>query len=257
MKKKCLFLLLIFCVLIVSCKKEMEPAMPQDAFELVLQDFNGDKEAVFSDINQWYTTNKRILVVFGYDFNFYPVMDNLKDYLASKYGLAEEDGLIYAVTFPEDFRHNGKYYSTDLFSFLNDSANDYCGIIILGAPENTHIALAKFQDLWGGKIPYPVIALFPQDDVLGLESTCDFIIEKKSNETVKNDSDLSEENSDFFEDAPFVLSNVIRYIIANESGFERDSNLLIHVNQALRHQSVHHYIDPETGIPSINHFVLN
>lgn len=248
---------ILICNIFFSCEKEIVPVVPKDAFELEISDFKGDVESVFSDVQQWRQTNKHILVVFGYDFNFYPVMENMKDYLESNFGLSEEMGLIYPLVFPEDFRHNGKFFSSDLYTVLNENANDLSGVIILGAPENTHIALAKYQDLWGNNVPFPIIALFPQDDVLGLESTCDFIIEKKSNDGIKKDNDLTEEDSAFFEDAPYVLANVIRYILANDGGFNRDSNLLLHVNQALKQMTVHHYIDPETGISSINHFVLN
>lgn len=251
------FSLLSIGTLFSSCEKASDPVLPADAFELEISDYVGDSENVFNDVQHWRQTNKRIMVVFGYDFNFYPVMDNLKDYLESKFGLADENGLVLPLIFPEDFRHNGKFFSSDFYALLNDNANDLAGVIILGAPENTHLALARYQDIWGNNVPFPLIALFPQDDVLGLESTCDFIIEKKSNDGVKRDNDLTEEDSAFFEDAPYVLANVIKYILANDGGFNRDSNLLTHVNQALKQMTVHHYIDPETGIPAINHFVLD
>lgn len=245
-------------LIFTSCKKEAEPLNQADIIEIELNDADIESEAsIFSDIQMWHAVNKRILVLFGYDFNYYPVADNLKVYLEKQYGLDKDDGLIYPIVYPEGFKHGGRNYSSDLFAVLNDDSVEFAGIVILGAPENTHLALARLQDVWGGKVPYPVVALFPQDEVLGLESTCDFVIDKNQNGSVKNDNDLSEENSEFLEDTPVILSNIIDYLLAVDSSFTRNSDILVHVNQALKNRSVQHFVDPESGIPSVNHFVLN
>lgn len=252
-----LLLCLTLNTLFFSCNKDSETMISDEANDIILSDFNGDAKSVLAKKQLWHCTNKKILVVLGYDFNVYPISDNLINILSERFGLAEDGGLISYVIYPEGFKHNGRFFASDLFAVIDDFQHDLAGIVILGAPENTHIALARVQDLWGDEIPYPVVALFPQDDVLGIESTCDFILEKKNNDSIKVDTNLTEENSDFFEDAPTVISNIINYIFESEGCYERDSSLLVHVNQALKNNTVRHYVDPESGIPSINHFVLN
>jgi len=254
------FLLISICTVLffVSCKKATEPVNEADIFEIRLNDADlKNEDTLFTDTQMWHAGKKRILVLFGYDFNNYPVMDNLKAYLEKVYGLDKDDGLIYPIVYPEGFKHGGRNYSSDLFGVLNDDSVEFAGIVILGAPENTHLALARLQDAWSGSVPFPVVALFPQDEILGLESTCDFVIDKNQNGSVKNESDLSEENSEFVEDTPVILCNIIDYLLEMDSGFARNSDLLVHVNQALKNRSAQHFVDPESGIPSVNHFVLN
>ena len=132
-----------------------------------------------------------------------------------------------------------------------------CGIVIVGAPENTHIALARNQDNWNQEVPYPVIALFPQDEVLGLEATCDIVLDKGQTTSLTGEMASTEVESQLIEETPEVLVETINYIQSLNYSLEKNSSIQVHLMQMLKNKNIHHYIDPESGLQSINHFILN
>ena len=173
------------------------------------------------------------------------MMNIYKDLLEKKFGLDSEDGLISTITYPDDFKHNGRTYVSELKAFLSDGTRDFCGVVILGAPENTHIALARLQDEWNMEIPFPIIALFPQDDILGLEATCDIVIDRMQS------GELAEEeftNDQLFisEKAPSILCKTIDYINILAAPLPRDTSIQQNVVQMYNGEKIAHYLDPET-----------
>ena len=69
---------------------------------------------------------------------------------------------------------------------------------------------------------------------------------------------LSEEIANqLIEEAPEVLVETIKYIQDLSYSLEKNSTIQTHLVQMLKNKNIHHYIDPETGLQSINHFVLN
>lgn len=247
----------IFAALFVclgGCKNESK--YEKDSNTLTIELSNGNSSDLVSEPQTWHITNKRICVLFGYDFNTPEIIDQFTDMLSQKYGLDSDGGLIYPVIYPTDFKHGVKGYVNDLFTILQDDSKDFCGVILLGAPERTHTSLARNQDKWEQKVPYPVIALFPQDEVLGIEATCDVVLDKGQSADISN-SLVEETVGQLIEEAPEVLIETINYILTLDGALTNDSTLKTHVSQMLKKQSIHHYIDPETGLQSINHFVLN
>ncbi len=251
MKK--LYILVLLPLFFISCQKEkVNISNTSSSFELLDSDFNS-----FNSNNSWHLTNKRICVLFGYNFNTPEVKDSILQILSERYGLASEDGLITPIVYPDDFKHNGKSYVSDLYSFLSKEEVTFSAVIILGAPENTHVALARNQDFWNMNVPYPVIALFPQDEVLGLESTCDFVVEK-AQEAELEGTVLNEENeAEFIIESPEILTETIDYLLDFDSTFAKNGDLSIHLNQMYKNRKLRHYIDPESGLQSINHFILD
>lgn len=247
-----IFTALFLCL--TSCKKESK--YDKDSNTLTFDISNGNSADLVTEPQTWHITNKRICVLFGYDFNTPEIIEQFKNLLSEKYGLDEDGGLIYPVVYPTDFKHGTKGYVNDLLTILQDDAKEFCGVILLGAPERTHSSLAKNQDKWEQQVPYPVIALFPQDEVLGIEATCDIVLDKGQSADISGGL-VEETVGQLIEEAPEVLIETINYVMALDGSLANDATLKTHVSQMLKKQSVHHYIDPETGLQSINHFVLN
>ena len=202
-------------------------------------------------------TNKRVIVLFGYDFNNEDVKADLLSVLSENFGLAEDGGLIYPITYPEDFKHGVRGYASDFAAFLQSDDLDLAGVVLLGAPENTRIALARNQDKWNQEVPYPVVALFPQDDVLGIESTCDIVVDKGQTAGLTGEIAPEESDGQIHQNAPEIIVETIKYIQILDGAPSRSNELQKHMAQMLEGFQFHHYTDPESGLLSINHFVLN
>lgn len=204
-------------------------------------------------------TNKRIIVLFGYDFNSTDIVQDFTARLSKTFGVDADGGLIYPVVYPSDFKHNTRDYANDLTNLLQSNDREVAGVVILGAPERTHLALAKNQDKWNQKVPYPVIALFPQDESLGLESTCDIVLDKGQSDSAQvfAENGTEEIESQTIKEAPEILINTIKYLQNIHGPLEKDSNLQLHARQMFNNFKISHYVDTETGLPSVNHFVLN
>lgn len=257
--KKSLFITLISSIIFLSiftgCKKNKTPVYDANSIDLTLNE--SSMEEIPEEPVKWHVTNKRICVVFGYDFNSQEQTSNLLALLSENFGLDSENGLIYPLVYPTDFKHGARSYATDLSNELQDNEHELIGVVILGAPENTHTALARNQDKWNREIPYPVVALFPQDDVLGLEATCDIIIDKGQSSNISSEVAEEETEGQLISEAPAVLVETIRYIANLTYALPKDSSVQTHVAQMYKGRSFHNYTDPETGLKSINHFVLN
>ncbi len=240
----------------VSCKKDKVQVSGTEQVQLNIQP-SASSQILETENQTWHVTNKRVCVIFGYDFNAPDAVEKFTNLLAERYGLESDGGLIYTLIYPDSFKHGAKSYATELANNLTSTDRDLAGVIILGAPENTHTAFAKLQDFWEMGVPYPVYALFPQDDVLGLESTCDFVLDKEQQTDLSGDIAPEETVSQIILEAPEVLTDCIDYMLEMEGPFIKDSTLPKHVTQMLKDKKIHHYVDPESGIQSINHFVLN
>lgn len=240
-----------------SCsQKNNQELLDTDYYELSLSTTEPQNIPDFST-QLWHSTNKKILVFFGYNFNSPEITDRLLSVLEEHYGLAEDGGLILPVFYPDNFKHLRSFYS-ELANIIQDDNYDFSGIITLGAPENTYIALARNQDFWEQNVPYPVFALFPQDNVLGLEATCDIVLDKAQNAQLNGDIVSEEAEVSVIKEAPEILIRAIDYMLFLDSSLLKNKNLSTHLKQILGDSiPFHHYLDSETGLQSINHFVLN
>ncbi len=203
----------------------------------------------------WHVTNRRLFVLLGYDFNTGAAAEETVRILTERYGAAEDGGLVEAVKYPDDFRHVGKSFVSSLTAMLSDSSKDYAGVLILGAPENTHTALARLQDEWNQEIPFPVAALFPQDDILGLESACDFVLDKGIADSAE--ANLNEETQNDISGAAEIITAAADYMLEAGDLLSADLSLRTHIRQMLGARKFHSYTDPESGLQSVNHFVID
>lgn len=240
---------------ITGCKKEK--TNPEDAVTLSVSKANEQKIKFEDTVKQWHVTNKRIFVLYGYAFNDEETIKKFDELLQDRYGLDSDGGLICTLTYPDSFKHNGKSYSSELYSILSETEKEIAGVVILGAPETTHIALGRLQDFWDMQIPYPIIALFPQDDVSGLQSTCDIVIDKSQKVDISGDVEPEEIEAQPVEEAAGILKNTLDYIITLNGSIAKDSDMAVHVSQLLQNYSYSNYVDSETGLKSINHFILH
>lgn len=248
---------LLAAFVITGCKKNKKvPADPDTLIKLEIQD-SSEQDIFEKAIQYWHVTDQKVCVMLGYDFNSAETVEEYRTLFQERYGLAEDGGLIMLLTYPDSFKHGARAYVNDFSSILNAPETDLCGLLLLGAPEKTHLALAKMQDFWEQNVPYPVFALFPQDEVLGLESTCDFVLDK-SQEADMTGTVLEEETASVIsEQTPQIVIQCIDYMLAQKSPFAKDLSITKHTEQMLSGHQISHYIDPETGIQSINHFILN
>ncbi len=246
--------LLAFATLFSGCKKKQQEYDP-NSVELTLN--QSEEKPVQTEPQKWHLTNKRVCVLFGYDFNNPQVKEELLALLKENFGLHEDGGLIYPLTYPEDFKHGIRSYASDFTAILQDPELDLSGLVLLGAPENTHTALARNQDKWEQNVPYPVVALFPQDDVLGIESTCDIVVDKGQTADMTGEITPEESDGQIAQNAPEIIVETIKYIQLLDGAPSRTKDLQKHMEQMLEGSKFHHYTDPESGLMSINHFVLD
>lgn len=244
-------------LLTLSCSNKKAKDVSQgDFLQISLSSVAPDSVPEFKTQTR-HLTNQKILVFFGYNFNSDETYNTLLKILEDNYGLDENDGVICAIRYPDSFKHSIKSFYSELTSILTSASENYAGVILLGAPENTHIALSRNQDFWDQQVPYPVISLFPQDNVLGLEAACDYIIDKSNSIQLHEDIENEEEEVTTIEHFPEILMNTIDYILDIGEPLPIDKNLEAQVFQIYKSRTFHHYVDSETGLQSINHFIIN
>lgn len=252
MKKIILFCL--FSILLVSCVQKKDIGTETDEIsKVVLSNANLNICDIEKPTQSWHQTDECICVLFGYGYNDADFVKKMTDMLFEQFGSYEDGGYIFPLVFPDDFKGGSKTYITNLENELSDK--NVKGIILLGCPENTHKAIARLQDKWGGALPYPVFSFFPQDDVIAMEDSADFVLDKAQ----KIDLDgiaKNEEEQDFFEEVPTLLLKSVRYQIDSESPFAKDANLLNFVKMLDKDLTIERYADPDTNLLAINHFLI-
>ena len=246
MKKILLFSLMAITLLCVtSCSKKKEKrSAPVDSDYQQGSNASSDGEEIIN----WTNEQGCICVLFGEGFNDNEVYTEMLNRLSSTYGLDENGGLLYPVLFPDDLKNK----ISNLYSYLNDV--DLRGLILLGAPEGTHLQLAKFMDADGGRT-FPVFSFFPLDDVLGQECTCDFVLEYERSAQEQVDSTEVEHKID--KGAEDIAFKAVRYMALLNGPLPMNDNLREHIQNIVGEDTpIKRYVDHDTGIQSMNHYVL-
>ena len=247
------FAFAIFAALfsITACKKETKMktyVSSAETLNIKVRDTKPDQRVSAKDVkSHGHAEDGEICVLFGYGFNSENFYSQIIRNLDTLYGLEENDGMILPLIFPDEMKKISSLRET-----LN--ARNIRGVVILGAPEGTNYVFARLQDEYDGKIPYPVFSLFPQDDILGQESTCDFVLEyeRKVEEESMEEQILQQIDSDASE----IIMRTIAFIINCEEPLAPDSSLHGFVQKIVGNRKVNRYMDSETLIPSSNHFVI-
>ena len=195
----------------------------------------------------WTNDEGVVVVLFGYGFNEPSFTNSILQKIKDEFGVENENGLVLPVIFPDDL-HNR-------ISSLNDFLGDrqIRGIILLGAPERTHIALAKIHNDWDNMAPFNIFSFFPQDEALGQEGTCNFVVEYPRLHTeLSEDSGVIQSADESVE----IIMNSIRYVAQLPGSIPCDKDLQFHVQNILKGKKIKPYVDSETGITSVNHFLI-
>lgn len=243
-------------VLLSSCNKEKKLAASNSLSSNTLVNSTAPEKLkkISAETKAW-IEGKNIVVVLGYGYNDEATISRITQTLNQNFGVETEEtpGLVSIFVYPADFMVAGKQRISSLADRIEDK--NVAGMVILGAPEGLHIALSKIQDKTeDGKIPYPVFTFFSQDDVLGTESTSDFVLDY-AHKTNSIDGEVTDFIPDF--DASLILTNALSEMIELREPLKPDSSLLNFVKKLLeKNRKVVHYVDGETGLQSINHFVF-
>ena len=242
---------------VISCKKEKN-LKSSDAFSAAdgsESEKVPEKLKKISAETKAYLEGKNIIVILGYGYNDEANIEKIKQSLNANFGIETEDstGLVSIFVYPADFMVAGKERISSLVDRIEDK--NIAGMVILGAPEGLHIALSKLQDkAEGGKLPYPVFTFFSQDDVLGSESTSDFVLDY-AHKTNTIEGEVTDFIPDF--DSTLILTNAIASMLELREPLKADSSLMGFVQKLLeKNRNVIHYVDGETGLQSINHFIF-
>lgn len=261
LKKNCpaLLLPLILVVLLAGCFRGkntdenienavlLEPVSVSDQDMMSLRSVPGFPEPV-----------RRVAVLFGYGYNDELFVSGMTEELALSFGLAEDGGAVVPLVFPDDFGRGSSARISLLSSLLKEARAS--ALVIVGAPEGTHRALAAMQDAGGGSIGFPVISLLPQDDVLGMEATCDLVLDYLPSSAKEEEFDGDSEA--FIDNVPSLVERAVYYVslvpLDSTDGFGQTLNeLTLHARLLAGSEwTVSQYIDPETGIRPYNHFVI-
>jgi hypothetical protein len=206
--------------------------------------------------------HERIALIFGYGYNDAEFVSSALEYIDSSFISASGEPVILPFVFPDDFKAG----SAARISLLYDKliAYDLAGIVLLGSPENTHSALARLQDAYGG---IPVVSLFSQDDQMGTEALSCLVFDFEAGEQPPDESALDTEPSleevtetafaRYIDDSPSLLSRVVYSVSLLDSPLAKNAELRVHASQMLGSAwNVLPYIDAETGMHPVNHFVL-
>lgn len=228
----------------------------------------------------WEPTAEKICVVFGYGYNSEEFIKAEVAHLEEYYGLSdgtENSGLIIPYVYPDDFKVGNTGRISKLVNYLDDVK--VCGVITVGAPEYTSNTLSQLKEKMlieepvaankddseevQGVKPYPIYTLFPQDDILAIEATSDFVMDRAVDQSDKIE-DMEKEENDASDaqlvktiDIQPILDNAIDYILLTKKPLKSDAKLLGHVTKIAGDEyKIKRYIDPETGLSSINHFII-
>lgn len=201
----------------------------------------------------WHPSTERLCILFGYGYNDADFVKKMTAELEFRYGSHRDGGLILPLTFPDDFKRGSKAYISSLAAILSEE--ELCGIVLLGAPDGTHRAIAQLQDSFGGTLPCPVFSFFSQDDVIAMEDSADFVLDKL--QTAELDGDASQEHEpEFFQEIPALLKSAVHVIETARMPFEKNEELFDVVKKVAGDLKIVRYTDPATGLASINHFNL-
>lgn len=255
MKKIRIIALIAASLLVFSCSKDKKKEVRVlEGGKVELYDADNSLSQLDDPSQKWHYSDCRICVLYGYGFNDADFVNKMNETLSKEFGLAQDDGMILPLVYPDDFMYGNKAYITKLAEKLDDQK--ICGILLLGAPENSHTAISRIQDLHEKDTFFPVISLFPQDDdVTGMENCADIVLDRVQKAHMTGI--LSDDHNEVFSNAvPEIIKKAISLEIASKTPIRKDSKLYTVAKELVSGMKVSRYQDPDTNLISINHFVI-
>lgn len=235
----------LFLLSFVSCNgkgsSDNSYVLSGDIIEII----PGNSEESERESVRWSDEEGVVFVIFGYGYNEDIFYEKAKSLLSQTYGLSENGGLVECVKFPDDL-HN----RISNFRSIADEKN-IRGIVVLGAPEGCHYTFARIREDRDNRPFFNIFSFFPQDDILGQEGTCNFVLDHESS------AFRLEEQNQVMDDGIFdILVTSVKYAAVLPAELPSDNELHSHVQAIVGQRKVHRYVDGETGIQSRNHFVI-
>lgn len=261
MKKKnypVLLLLIFFAV--TGCNKQKSLSMNLEGAQLITPAPVTDQDMIaLQEVGNYVESQRKIGVLLGYGYNDDAFVEATLEEIHRTLGLAEQGGAVIPYIYPQDFMRGGTARISALSDMLEEDGVH--GLVVVGAPEGTHRALAALQNTELDRALYPVISLMPQDDILGIESGSDIVIEYVP-ASATAEGELVAESGTYQENVPQLIARSAYYLTLLPAeyfgGFPQDLDLLSHARQlAGSSWVVSRYIDPETGLCPMNHFVID
>jgi hypothetical protein len=255
-----LFFILFFCVSLIFFACSRSDGAKQTSSGVITDQ---DISAVFSPSDsaetvseepsgpRWIPADRKVAVLFGYGYNSPEFLEKILTVLSDEFGLDSEGGLVFPVIYPDDFTVNSYTRISRLPELL--ASRDICGLVVLGAPENTHYALAKLQD---AGTEYPVVSLFPQDDILGTEAGSDLVLDY-SPAGAEEVLQPEETTQALITEIPQLLVSTVQVVRDMQNKPDPELDYQPYAQKAAgAGWQVLPYTDAETGLPAHNHFVL-
>lgn len=244
--------------MLAGCDKNYENPVTFEGAGLIVPESVTDEDMLdLQEIQNFVEPHRKIGVVLGYGYNDEAFVKETLQELSRTLGLVDKGGAVIPYIYPDDFMRGGSARIASLPSMLEEDGA--MGLVVVGAPEGTHRALASLQNTEINRSLYPIISLMPQDDILGIEAGSDIVIEYVPSSAT---TELSEESGAYQENVPQLIARAAYYItlLPNDffGGFDQDLDLFTHARQlAGSSWTVSRYIDPETGLCPMNHFVID
>lgn len=235
------------CLCFFSCGRSGEPSPSVaedsgDVMELSPQEYQSSDSCLIN----WTWDDGIICLVCAYGFNDDEFYKKAESVMAEKFGLASNGGLVKCFRFPEDF--HGRI--SNFPSMMNEY--NVRAIVILGAPEGTHYTFAKIREDREESPDFNIFSFFPQDDILGQEATCNFVLDHETSGAIRLEEQDQVVDKDIFE----LISSAVTYSALLPFSLPSDGELHAHVQLLAGRRKVHRYVDGETGIQVRNHFVI-
>lgn len=234
-----IFFILLTAAVFSGCSKKEESS----------NKLNKDSKKVLEEVS-WKTEDGHICILFGHGFEE-ENEENIAFFnlLQKKFGFEEEGGLIIPVFFEKDL--NSRIWNFNDFI----SGKKLKGIIVLGAPANTHKVLSELQDSFEEGIPYNIFSLFPTDNsILGQEMTSNIVIEYEL--SIEDETEGLDVDQGFNEETSELVLNAIKYMYSLKEVLASSWELEEQVKNITGSRKIRHYVDSLAPIPSMNHFLI-
>ncbi len=267
----------------ISCEKKSAEETVQAGAGILKITVREATPPNYDDIPHYSPEDGIICLLLGYGFNDTEFLNDFIEILKKRYGLESEGGIILPVIYTEEDIDGLLTISkiSSIYDIINERSIK--GLILLGAPDGTHRYLSKLRQDWDDRPPYAIFSLMPQDDVLGEEFNCDFVLEYERKATLEEEDEVEVTSID--KTAEQIILRAIRYmedlpddhyyplmqtgttspsstetekesVPASRNSIFSDKDLHSHVQSIVGEKKVRRYVDGETGIQSINHFVI-
>ena len=242
------------CCLLFSCNDETKPAVRMtEGGAFPVSAAGKDAANLKCPTQTWHFSDEVVCILFGYGYNDTAFVASMEETLYAAYGASSDGGFILPIVFPDDFKRGSRSIAAELPLLVGEKR--LRGLILLGAPENTHFGVAHLQDRYDGTFPFPVFSFFSQDDVSGTEGTADIVLDKA--QEADNDGIIKNESAQtFVKEVPDFVRRSVDFMLTVDGRLAKNNDLLTYLKKIVGNAKLRRYVDPESGLQSVNHFIL-